>query len=277
METIYIDTLFLINLIIDYFILLCTAKVSGARIRRGWCFLGALIGAIYACLCVWPGLPYFHQPVMKLAFGGLICLAAFHQESQFLRCCLFFFLLSAGFAGILWAVSLFGGYGPVGSVLYLPLNGKVLMLSFAVAYVLLSVFLRRFDETARETLLEVEVELHGRKTAFLALRDTGNTLYDPMTNCRVLVCEQRCAAALFGPDTPLLDARQPAESFRKLSDLPTWKGALRLVPFQSVGGAGLLLAFHPEKLTIDGTLEQDTLIAVTDTVLSAYNRYQAIY
>lgn len=277
METIYIDTLFLINLIIDYFILLCTAKAVGARIRRIWIFLGALIGALYACLCVLPGLSFFNHPIMKLAFGVLICLAAFHRESQFLRCCLFFFVLSAGFGGILWAVNLFGGYGPVGSPLYLPLNGKVLILSFAFAYLLLSSLFRRFDETARETLLEVEVEFQNKKAAFLALRDTGNTLYEPMTNCRVLVCEQRCVAALFGTDAPLLDAEQPAESFQKLSALPALKGTLRLVPFQSVGGTGLLLAFHPQKLTIDGTLEQDTLIAITNTVLSAYDRYQAIY
>ena len=56
MDVIYIDRLFLINLLIDYLLLLLSARVSGLALRRWRYLLGALLGAAYAVLTLLPGL-----------------------------------------------------------------------------------------------------------------------------------------------------------------------------------------------------------------------------
>ena len=277
METIYIDSLFFINFIIDYFTLLCTAKVASAHIRRIPIAIGALIGGVYACLCILPRWEFALHPLVKLSVAILMCLIAFAKEAQLLRCTIIFFLVSAGFGGIVWAVSLFGGYDLTAKTIYIPMDTKVLVLSFAVAYLVISVVFRRFSDTARQDIRLVRITLHGRTMEFPALRDTGNSLYDPISNCRVMVCESTIIRELFPTYEALFDTNDPTELFRELSTQDRYNGRLRLIPFQSVGATGLLFAFRPDDLTIDGKNTNDTLVAVTSATLSTYRQYQGIY
>ena len=277
METIYIDSLFLINFIIDYLLLLCSAKVASARVFRVWIALGALFGALYACLCILPGWEPVSHPVIKFCAGAAMCLIAFHKETQLLRCTLIFLLTSAGFGGILWALCLFGSVPFSGRQLYLPMNRKVLFLSFAGSYAVISLLFRRFDRVARQELQAVTISFQGRSVSCTVLKDTGNTLYDPVSNCGVMVLESKTILPLFGDCGTLLRADDPSGSFRALSELPEFSGRLRLIPFSSVGGSGLLLAFRPDSITIDGIPSENTLAAVTNARLSPANMYQGIF
>ena len=138
METIYIDTLFFINFITDYFILLCTGRIAEAELRRGWIATGAILGGGYACLCILPGMEFALHPLVKLAVAAGMCLLGFGREPRLFRCMGIFLAVSAGFGGALWAVSLLSGAGIKNGVVYFPVNGKVLVLTFAGSYFLLS-------------------------------------------------------------------------------------------------------------------------------------------
>ena len=52
MEIVYIDSLFLLNFIIDYLLLLAVGKICALPLRRWRMLLGALWGAVYAVLAV---------------------------------------------------------------------------------------------------------------------------------------------------------------------------------------------------------------------------------
>lgn len=276
METIYLDELFLINFIIDYFTLLCAGKVASAVLRRGRIALGALAGGAYACMCMVPGWGFLLHPAVKVASGVVLCLIAFGRETQLLRCVTVFFLVSAGFGGLVWAVSMLGGYQSPGSLVYLPLDWKVLVLSFAAAYAAISLLFRRFGTTARQEIRTARVELGGRCAEFSVLRDTGNSLYDPITNESVLVCRRDSLSPLF----PGLDANwagDPAAVMEALSRVPGLSGRVRLIPYSTVGQTGLLPAFRPDALFIGGQPAEDTLVAMTDTKFSTYGEYQGIY
>ena len=75
----------------------------------------------------------------------------------------------------------------------------------------------------------------------------------------------------------LLDAADPARTMERLGERREFAGRLRLIPFSSVGGTGLLLAVRPDRITIDGAAEDNILIAVTPNSLSAFGAYHAIY
>ena len=47
--TIYLDVIFLENIVINYIMLYVTGIISKAQIKQKRLFLGALIGAIYSC------------------------------------------------------------------------------------------------------------------------------------------------------------------------------------------------------------------------------------
>lgn len=276
MEIIYIDQLFFINFIIDYFTLLCAGKVASAVLRRLPIALAAALGGAYACVCVLPGWGFALHPAVKLAVGAAMGLIAFGREAHLFRCVATFFLVSAGFGGLVWAVSMLGGGDLTGNTLYLPLNWKVLILSFAGAYVVISALFRRFETTAKQEIHQVQVTLLGRTTQFPALRDTGNSLYDPVSNEGVLVCRREALAPLF--DSPPLSCdADPTAVVEALSHMPGMAGRLRLIPYSTVGGSGLLPAFRPDVLTIGGKAVSGTVIAMTDRAFSTYGDYEGIY
>jgi stage II sporulation protein GA (sporulation sigma-E factor processing peptidase) len=276
METIYIDQLFFINFIIDYFTLLCSGKVTSAVIRRVPIALAATLGGCYACVCMLPEWTFALHPVIKLTVGVVMCLISFGKETQLLRCTVVFFLVSAGFGGLVWAVSMLGGYDLSGKTVYLPLNWKVLVLSFAAAYVVISALFRRFDPAAAQDVKPAQVTLCGKTAEFSVLRDTGNSLFDPISNESVLVCQQLYLAPLFnGLDIDL--SGDPAAVIECLSRAPGLQGRVRLIPYNSVGGAGLLPAFRPDALIIGGKPVSNTLIAMTGAQFSTYGEYQGIY
>ena len=106
MQVIYVDSLFFLNLCIDYLLCLVSARVCGLVLKRLRYLLSALIGACYSVAVFLPGLDFLASPLCKLAAALLMGLAAFGGETKMLRCCAVFLSVSAAFGGAVWAISL---------------------------------------------------------------------------------------------------------------------------------------------------------------------------
>ena len=108
MRTIYLDSLFILNFIIDYIIVLAAGKICALPLRRRRMAAAAAAGGLYAVLAVmFPSV--LALPVVKLCVGAVIPLAAFGQGRHYPRAAISFFAVSAGFAGAVYAISGLGG------------------------------------------------------------------------------------------------------------------------------------------------------------------------
>jgi stage II sporulation protein GA (sporulation sigma-E factor processing peptidase) len=105
-QTVYVDSLFVINLIVNYVMLLVTAKICVVGTKRLRLLLAAAAGAAYAVAAVFPAAAFLVNPFVKIAFGVLIALAAFGGGPRLLRAVLVFFAVSAAFGGVVMAASL---------------------------------------------------------------------------------------------------------------------------------------------------------------------------
>lgn len=256
METIYIDRLFVLNLIIDYFILLGTAKVCGVKLRRWRYGIGALLGALFAACSVLPDADYLSLAPIKLIFGIFMALIAFGKEEKLLRCTVVFFAVSALFGGAIWAISLKSGVSAAGAV-YIPLSMPVLILSFGIIYALLSIVFRCTAKNAGRQILDVELYHMGRTVLLRALCDTGNSLIDPVTGDSVMIASASVLCKLI-PDCENISAEN-------LQEFPRYK--FHLIPYRAVGTeGGLLPAFRPERISIDGRIRDDVLVAISPKV-----------
>lgn len=275
MEIIYIDSLFFLNLAIDYLLLLATGKICALPLRRGRMALGALWGAAYAVLAVLrPGL--FAPAAVKLLSGAALPLIAFGAggKKRAPRAVLVFFAVSAAFGGAVYAACSLGGVSLTWG-LYIPVSLKVLVLSFALSYAAFSLVFRRAGRRGERTTHRVSVTLSGRTAEFTALLDTGNELCDPVTGEGVLVAEAEALGALLGADAALLRA-DPLDSFQALAETPPLRGRLRLLPCSSAtGGGGLLLCFRPDEVRVDARRARLS-VAVARNTLSADGEYQAL-
>ena len=254
MEVLYLDRLIAVNFLIDYCLLLAAGRVCGACLRRGRFALAALLGAAYAGLGVLPGWGWLLHPVMKLALGCLMALIAFGGESGLGRCTAVFFAVAALFGGGVYAASLLAGADPLGGSVA-PLTLRVFALSFAVCYTAVALLFRRRAKQNARVLRPVTVRFDGREAHIPGWRDSGNELHDPVTGQAAAVADRRALASLL-PELP----DDPVAAFERLQG----RGTFRLLPYRAVGVNGLLLAFRPDEIEVDGKKE-DLLIALSPT------------
>jgi len=256
MRIIYIDLHFLINLLLDYLLCLAAGRFSGLRLRRGRYLIAAVFGAVYSVLVLLPGFTLLNLPASRLLSALLMGLIAYGGEARPLRCCFAFMAVSAAFGGAVWALSLGAGES------LLPLSLRTLLLAFALCYCALSIFFKDRGKLPERPRVSVRLSFLEKTTEFTVLLDSGNCLSDPISGAAVMsVCPKALHA--LGDEFESLSSLEPVELMQQSEKSPSLKGRFRLVPFSSLGGSGMLAAFRPESLYIDGKARQDVIVAIS--------------
>ena len=73
MTVVYLDRVVLLNLAVDYLLLLATARLAGLPLRRRRLGLCAALGAAYAAAVFLPGCRELAHPLCRLAAGTAMC------------------------------------------------------------------------------------------------------------------------------------------------------------------------------------------------------------
>lgn len=278
MTVVYIDRVFLLNTLVDYLLLLTTARLSGLPLRRWWLLLWASLGGLYAAAVFLPELHWLGHPLGRLAAGAVMALAAFRGGG---RQTALFFLLAAGLAGLVLALGLAFGSpeGLAQRLYYADISWPVLVLTALAAYGLLHVL---FGQAARHgggELLRITIAINGRHQTVTALYDTGNTLRDPVSGRAALVLERRAAEDLW-PQEVAEVLSQPLPPEEKMARLHRQGWGLRftLLPFRAVGTeGGLLLAARSDYIEVDGKRYPRTPVALSEQPVSDGGGYHALW
>ena len=281
MTVVYIDSLFLLNFVVNYLLLLAAARLSGAVIRRPALAAGAALGGGYAVAVFLPGMGFLLHPLCKLGAAVLMLLCAFGNSRRLLRTGLIFFAVAAAFGGGIFAIELLGGRGLSlkNGIFYSAMDLKLILLSAAGCYVVISLVLRRTGgHTARRELVPAVVTLGERKAMLTALVDTGNTLTDPATNRPVMVAEGEKLSSLFPADVAPGPAAlsDPVSALEHMADGPL-RGRCRLLPYQAVGvECGMLLAVRMDRVQVGTEDYGGILVALSPNRLSDGGGYSAL-
>lgn len=282
MTVIYVDVLFLINSLIDYLLLLSAARIAGEPLYRGRFALGAVLGGIYAVGVFCPGFLFLRKPLYKILSAVLMLLVAYGAEKRFFRQSLIFLLLTCAFGGAVIAIGMFGGQGlTLGhGVVYSTMDRKIVFLSAAVCYVVVSFGLERVGKHIGRPgeLWKIKICLLEKTIDLPALLDTGNTLTDPITGQGVAVVESSVLKSLFPTRLRKIldDLKDPTAAMTQLQN-ESWKCRFRLLPYRSVGvSSGLLLAVRSDWIEINGIRKKGALLAISPTELSDGGGYRAI-
>lgn len=261
--TVYLDSLLILNLILDYLLLLLAGHIAGATLYRWRIALAAALGSLYALAAFWPAWPFLRQAPTQIAVGVMMVLIAYANERRLLRLTVLFFALSAALGGALYALQLmWPGLGR--------LNVKYILLCSAVIYCALSLAGRKLARHSPRELKAVEVELDGHVLRLTALVDSGNTLTDPMTGAPVIVAEGERLAGLLPAEA---DFRHPCLCFPTLREPKRF----RLLPYRAVGvDKGLLLAVRADRVTVAGRDMGQRLVALSPTPVSDGGGYHAL-
>ena len=273
MTVVYIDLLFLLNLIANYLLLLAAGRMAGAALIRWRIALGAGLGALYAAFIFLPGLFWLAHWPCKLASGVLMAAVAYGGERHLLRVTVLFFGASAALAGAVLGLELLGSISLTleHGVFYTPLDIRLLLLVFVACYFILSLFFRRTGRHGGE-LTRLKITFDTGTADLTALRDTGHTLTDPVDNRPVVVA---CWQALTGVLPSWADPSDPIRSVERCHAAGSRQA--RLVPYRAVGvECGMLLALRAQQVTMDGKPLGRLLVALSPTAVDDGGGYQAL-
>lgn len=281
MTVVYVDRIFALNALLDYVLLLTTARLSGIPLRRKRLMLCAAVGGLYAVAVFLPRCQVLAHPLIKLPFGAAMGLAAFAKEMRRLRLTLLFFLLSGTLAGVVLALGLVSGAPKLffSRIYYADISWPVLLSAAFGFYFLLHLVFRQGARHGGGELMDVTVSIGGKEQCVRVLHDTGNTLRDPVNAQPVLVLERRVLREYWTKDeAQLLSGDAPPEE--KLAQL--YRRGTRyhfsLLPFRSVGVAGgLLLAVRSDYIRIGRKKYPRILIALSEGALSDGGGYYGLW
>lgn len=244
--TVYADVLVIVNLYVDFFLLWCTRRILQLRTAPWRLVTGALVGGLSALACLFPQ-PWW----VSLGWGAisaiLVTAAAFCPLSRrgFLKAALCFWVLSLGLAGFfLFFIQWIGpkNMAVVGHAIYLDVSLPLLFLFTLGAYLVfwsLGKLFHREDFARR--VCQFQVEHQGKTITLWAKADTGCTLREPFSGLPVIVCQASAVKALLPSE---------AVGFLQHPEQVSLENGFRLIPFESVGGAGVLPAFQPESVRV---------------------------
>lgn len=271
MTVVYIDSVFLLNALMDAIVLLATAHLGGIPVKRKRCFTAAVLGGCYSAAVFLPGGSSLATLPGKLMAGVLLTLVAFAGERRILRLTLLFFAVSCGMAGCVMALGMVAGGVPMeNGVFYTNVDAGVLLIVSSAAYgVLTAVFRASAGTRLKGLLVPVTLVWEERRVRLTALCDTGNALRDPATGRPVLVAEGVRLRELFPAELrPLLtmDAlRSPADLLGRLGER---RMRFRLIPYHAVGVAGgMLMTVRTDWGEVGGKRYDRLVVALSPTDL----------
>ena len=198
-QVVYIDVLFIINLLINSLLLYATSWIIKYRLSIGRLLLASVISALYAAVMFFPKISFLYTVAGRLIFTAALLFFTFRTFGiwRFVKTCAVFLLVSFAFGGATFAVFLFTDYaGKLGAVvsngtLYFDLNAGVLFLSAGLAYAILFLFRRVFARnfTRDKLILPVIITVDEKQYEVRGLIDTGCEMEDGLTGTPVMITE----------------------------------------------------------------------------------------
>lgn len=250
---VYLDLVLILNYLVDFLLLLGTNRLSGFPPGCGRCAAAAGLGALYSGCCLLPGFSFLGNILWRgVSLGGMVILAFGCNRSAVKRGGVFV-LLSMALGGI--ALN-FGR----GDFMALVLCGILMWLLCHISF---------GDTVGGREYIPVTLSYGEKTVSVIALRDSGNTLRDPITGQQVMVLSAEAAMQLTG-----LTGRQLSAPLETLAQRPI--PGLRLIPYSAVGSTGsMLLALRLENVKI-GSRMQSAIVAFAPGGLGRGEVYQAL-
>lgn len=238
---VYVDVLIALNLFVNYFILLLTAKICKHGHSLFRCILASFIGALFSLYIFLPDQSFAVEAAAKLVFSAIIVVVCFGFDNlrSFLRRIAIFYAITFLYAGIMMALWMLLKPSTVAinnGIVYFDISPVVLIAATVVSYFVISL-IRKLSQRHAEFGERCELVLTlGEKTVSAsALVDTGNSLNDVLSDLPVVVIDKKVAEKLVGVfDADVVTAGAAGPEIQK---------RFRLIPYRAIGGGGLLPAF----------------------------------
>ena len=288
--TIYLDIIFIENIIMNYSILYSTAILIREKPNNLRLILSSALGAIYAIIAYLSILKIYSSIILKILLSMIMIYIAFNSQGirKMLKQLLFFYLTSFVFGGaaffLIYIVKpqdiiikngmLVGTYPIKIAFLGVILGFTIIVLAFKTI---------KLKYSRKSLLCNIEISLNQKTIETTAMIDTGNLLKDPISSIPVIVVEHSLLYDIL-PKHILNNLEEILGG--DLKDIPDnikekYISKLKVIPFSSLGKQhGMLLGIKADSITIkseDETINREEIIVgIYDKSLTKQGEYRAL-
>lgn len=269
-QVIYVDVLIAVNIFINYFILIATSRFLYIKINRHRIILGSLLGAVYSLYILFPEVNVLLSFLIKFFMSATIVWSAFcsPKSREYLKALLCFYSMSFIFSGTMfaiWCILEPNGLFVNNSIVYFNISPLILLVSTVASYGIIQ-FINKIigRQSDKRTFCNIEIKVLNNVIDVKAKIDTGHSLREPFSGLPVVVLSKRVAKGVI-PDEFLKIENLNGEYSDKGSVKCEIFSKLRLIPFSSVAGKGLLPSVKADYVLIDDgdkKIKKDAYIAI---------------
>ncbi len=239
---IYADILLAVNWWIDFLLLIGVGRFIGIFAHVWRIIIASFVGGLFSVLLFFPALPAWATLLLKIVSAAIMVFIAFGKCTghQFVKILSVLFGISAGLAGLCSALYFYIAPPKLyvyNGVVYYAASPWLLLGLTLLCYGLLRVIEyinRRRAPLHKDYIVTIVYQNHS--ITIHCLYDSGNHLVEPFSNQPVILVERSSVSRLLCVP-------------EQLTSLPL-NGLWRVIPFNSIGGDGLLPAFRPDALSI---------------------------
>ena len=300
--SIYLDIIFLENILMNYIILFATLVIvkSKAKHLQLRLIISSVIGSIYAIIVYLNIFKIYSNIIAKIILSIVMVYAAFGATNikKLLKDLLVFYLVSFIFGGC--TISLIYFLKPENVKMK---NGvfvgtypiKVALIAGVIAFVITQVaFKINKNKLGDVTLLNVELFLGEKSIMVKAFLDSGNLLKDPISNYPVIVVEQKELEKLIpketlnyiskttGGDAKLKNNTKEIEGQKQFDEKTNYYlSRIRMIPFMSLGKENGMLTgirFDMARIETDEIIKEknNIIVGIYNKKLTKDNKYNAL-
>ncbi len=225
---IYADILIVLNLFVNYFIILASCKLLRRKTKTWRIFLGSAIGSLASLYIFLPEVSLLAEISFKLLLCFLISAVVYGIKSikLYIRASGVIFLVTCAYAGIMLAIwKIFKPYGMLinNSVIYFNISPLNIVVFSVVSYVCFIIALKLFGRNnIYATECEIQLFYFDCKAEFKAIIDTGNSVSDIFGKSEIIIVDKEIVKTLFSHNKQNIETRY------------------RAIPYNSVSGSGIL-------------------------------------
>jgi stage II sporulation protein GA (sporulation sigma-E factor processing peptidase) len=291
--TIYLDAVWVLNLLVDFMLLMLTQALCREITPKRRLLLGAFVASLIVPITLYFPNSMINTVFGKLLYSILIILATFQFKSinRTIKQLLLFYFVSFAIGGGLFAAHFFmqspvaltasgfisfsSGYGD-------PISWAFVLFGFPIVYWFTK---NRMDKHAVEKirydqLYDVSISIREKTFSTTGFMDSGNQLVDPLTKRPVVICDEIFLKQWF-ENNEWQSLKQSFEDFNVENIPRKWEKYIQVVPFHGVEGKSkFLFAIKPDKMIISYDNQQiiatKLLIGIQFADLTKDKRYHCL-
>lgn len=277
--TIYVDVLFLENLILNCIILYATTIISKEKVKHLRIIISGAIGALYVIIYYIFKMPIYTNIIAKIMLVVCMVYIVFKPKKgkDLFKQLIYFFLVSFVFGGASLGVIYLSNENKVtiqnGMILdYYSM--KIVFVGIIIAFIvcILAFKLVKTKFSKKDMFCEIIGSIDGKKFQTKAMIDTGNLLKEPITNTPVVVVENKVLEDILPMEVLENTENILGGDIEKLSKKLQEKylSKLKVIPFSSLGKQnGMLLGIKVEELIV---IKGDEERKIDKAIIGIYNK-----